>query len=61
MNGKEVIKKLKDAGFIVVRSQGSHFRLVRGAVKVTVPVHGTRALKPGALASIQRQSGVKLK
>lgn len=61
MNGKEVIKKLKDAGFIVVRSQGSHFRLAKGAVKVTVPVHGARDLKRGALASIERQSGVKLK
>lgn len=61
MNGKEVIKRLKEAGFIVVRSQGSHFRLAKGAVKVSVPVHGRRELKPGTLASIERQSRVKLK
>ncbi|MGH8533762.1 MAG: type II toxin-antitoxin system HicA family toxin [Gammaproteobacteria bacterium] len=61
MNGKEVIKRLKEAGFIVVRSQGSHFRLARGAIKVSVPVHGRRDLKPGTLASIERQSRVKLK
>lgn len=61
MNGKEVIKRLKDEGFVVVRSHGSHFRLARGAVKVSVPVHGRRDLKPGTLASIERQSGVKLK
>jgi len=61
MNGKEVIKRLKEAGFIVVRSQGSHFRLARGAIKVSVPVHGRRDLKRGTLASIERQSRVKLK
>ena len=61
MNGKEVIKRLKEAGFIVVRSQGSHFRLARGAIKVSVPTHGRRDLKPGTLASIERQSRVKLK
>ncbi|MGH8520285.1 MAG: type II toxin-antitoxin system HicA family toxin [Gammaproteobacteria bacterium] len=61
MNGKEVIKRLKEAGFIVVRSQGSHFRLARGAIKVSVPVHSRRDLKPGTLASIERQSRVKLK
>lgn len=61
MNGKEVIKRLKDEGFIVSRSRGGHFRLARGAVKVSVPVHGRRDLKPGTLASIERQSGVKLK
>lgn len=52
---------LKDAGFIVVRSHGSHFRLAKGGVKVSVPVHGRRDLKPGTLANIERQSGVKLK
>ena len=61
MNGKDVIKRLKDAGFVIVRSQGSHFRLAKGAVKVSVPVHGRRDLKRGTLASIERQSRVKLK
>jgi predicted RNA binding protein YcfA (HicA-like mRNA interferase family) len=28
---------------------------------VPVPVHGSKDLKPGTLAAIQRQSGVKLK
>jgi predicted RNA binding protein YcfA (HicA-like mRNA interferase family) len=33
----------------------------RGAESVTVPVHGVHDLKPGTLASIGRQAGVKLK
>lgn len=29
--------------------------------RTSVPVHGTKDLKPGTLAGIQRQTGVKLK
>ncbi|MHB0991438.1 MAG: type II toxin-antitoxin system HicA family toxin [Burkholderiales bacterium] len=61
MNGKQIILKLKEAGFAVVRVEGSHHRLVKGDKKTSVPVHGTKDLKPGTLASIERQSGVKLK
>lgn len=61
MNGKQVISKLKEAGFAVVRIEGSHYRLVKDGKKTSVPVHGTKDLKPGTLASIERQSGVKLK
>ncbi len=61
MNGKQVISKLKEAGFTVVRIEGSHYRLAKDGKKTSVPVHGTKDLKPGTLASIERQSGVKLK
>jgi predicted RNA binding protein YcfA (HicA-like mRNA interferase family) len=61
MNGKEVLKKLKASGFEVLRIEGSHYRLGNGTVKVSVPMHGAKDLKPGTLASIERQSGVKLK
>lgn len=61
MNGKQVISKLKEAGFTVVHIEGSHYRLAKGDKKTSVPVHGAKDLKPGTLASIERQSGVKLK
>lgn len=61
MNGKQIISRLKEAGFVVSRIEGSHYRLVKGDKKTSVPVHGTKDLKPGTLASIERQSGVKLK
>lgn len=61
MNGKQIIRILKEAGFEVARIEGSHYRLVKGDKKTSVPVHGTKDLKPGTLASIERQSGVKLK
>jgi predicted RNA binding protein YcfA (HicA-like mRNA interferase family) len=61
VNGKEVIAKMKAAGWSVDRVHGSHHVLVKGGKAVPVPVHGTRDLGSGLLAAIARQTGVKLK
>jgi predicted RNA binding protein YcfA (HicA-like mRNA interferase family) len=61
MNGKQVIAKLKAEGWQVLRIEGSHHQLGKDGLRTSVPVHGTKDLKPGTLASIQRQTGVKLK
>ena len=61
MNGNEIIKQLKAEGWEVLRQEGSHVRLGKGVLRTSVPVHGKHDLKPGTLASIQRQTGIKLK
>jgi predicted RNA binding protein YcfA (HicA-like mRNA interferase family) len=61
VTGKEVIAKLKAAGWSVNRIHGSHHILVKGGQAVPVPVHGSRDIGAGLLAAIQRQTGVKLK
>jgi predicted RNA binding protein YcfA (HicA-like mRNA interferase family) len=61
MNGKEVIAKLKAAGWKLDRVNGSHHIMAKETLSVPVPVHGTKDLGAGLLAAIQRQSGVKLK
>ena len=61
MNGKQVIAKLKNAGWSPSRINGSHHILTKGGIAVPVPVHGTRDLGAGLMAAIQRQTGVKLK
>jgi predicted RNA binding protein YcfA (HicA-like mRNA interferase family) len=61
MNGKDVLAKLKAAGWTLDRVQGSHHILVKQGKAVPVPVHGTRDLGAGLLAAITRQTGVKLK
>lgn len=63
MDGNEVIKKLQAAGWTLARINGSHHIMVKGglAVPVPVPVHGNRDLGKGLVASIQRDTGVKLK
>lgn len=61
MTGKEVIARLKAAGWTVDRVHGSHHILVKDGRAVPVPVHGSRDIGAGLLAAIQRQTGVKLK
>jgi predicted RNA binding protein YcfA (HicA-like mRNA interferase family) len=61
MNGKQVIARLKEAGWVLIRTEGSHHQFGKDGKRTTAPLHGTQDLKPGTLAGIQRQSGVKLK
>jgi predicted RNA binding protein YcfA (HicA-like mRNA interferase family) len=61
MNGKDVIARLRAAGWQLDRVQGSHHIMSKDGRAVPVPVHGTRDLGAGLLAAIQRQSGLKLK
>lgn len=63
MNGKQIIAKLKEAGWVLVRVEGSHHIMEKaGELRpVPVPVHGSKDVGTGLLAKIQRQSGVKLK
>ncbi|MGC9008832.1 MAG: type II toxin-antitoxin system HicA family toxin [Halothiobacillaceae bacterium] len=62
MNGKEVIRRLEQAGFRVARVHGSHHVLVKAGHprSVPVPVHGSKDLGSGLIKAIERQSGVKL-
>ena len=60
MSGKKVIKILQKDGWAILRSQGSHYRLGKNSLRITVPVHGHRDLGKGLLAAIERQTGVKL-
>ena len=61
VTGKDVIARLKAAGWSIDRIHGSHCILTKDGKAVPVPVHGSRDLGVGLLAAIQRQSGVKLK
>ena len=56
LSGRDVVKALGRLGFVVVRQEGSHIRLTRGACAVTVPSH--RVLVPKTLQSILRQAGI---
>jgi predicted RNA binding protein YcfA (HicA-like mRNA interferase family) len=62
VKSREVIKKLKAAGWRVVRVTGSHhhFRHPELSGIVTVP-HPKADLPIGSLKSIERQAGIKLR
>ncbi|MGC2414884.1 MAG: type II toxin-antitoxin system HicA family toxin [Stellaceae bacterium] len=63
MKAREVIRALEADGWREVRARGSHrqFRHPTKAGLVTIAVHGGRDLKARDLASIERQSGLKLR
>ena len=61
VTGKEIIARLKAAGWSLDRIHGSHHILTKNGKAVPVPVHGSRDLGAGLVAVIQRQSGVNLK
>jgi predicted RNA binding protein YcfA (HicA-like mRNA interferase family) len=54
-----VIRALKRNGFIVDRTSGSHYLLMKGKLSVIVPYH-TRDLKPGTLSSIIKQADLTI-
>jgi predicted RNA binding protein YcfA (HicA-like mRNA interferase family) len=56
MSGADVIRALERHGFSIFRQTGSHVRLGKGEVRVTVPLH--RQVAPGTLKSILRQAGI---
>jgi len=63
MTAREVLQALKADGWFEVRTKGSHVQL-KHPVKpglVTLPNHGGKDIKPGTLASIERQAGLKLR
>jgi len=55
-SGDAVVAALERLGFERVRQTGSHIRLSKGALHVTVPRHS--AIAPGTLGSILRQAGI---
>ncbi len=61
MTSREVIAKLKAAGWVLKSVKGSHHQFVHPTLpgKVTVP-HPRGDFPIGTLKSIERQSGVKL-
>jgi predicted RNA binding protein YcfA (HicA-like mRNA interferase family) len=63
VSGKNVVRALTRAGFVVERIVGSHHVMTfpgDPTRTVTVPVHASRDLKPGTLRSIIRQAGMSV-
>jgi predicted RNA binding protein YcfA (HicA-like mRNA interferase family) len=62
LSSREALKSLKAAGFVIVDQKGSHVQLKHPARagRVTVP-HPKRELPVGTIASIERQSGIKIR
>lgn len=59
MRAREVLKRLKKEGWVVLRIEGSHYQLGKGSKRTTVIMHGSKDLKKGTLRAIERQTGIK--
>jgi predicted RNA binding protein YcfA (HicA-like mRNA interferase family) len=63
LTGRDVVRALQKAGFVVIRTSGSHHRLRHpgdpGRI-ATVPVHAGKTLKRGTLHGIIKQAGLSV-
>ena len=61
LKSRAVIRALERAGFVVIRSKGSHYRLVHAtnaARATTVSVHKGKDIPRGTLGDIIEQAGL---
>lgn len=60
ISGKQLVKALERAGFVVMRQRGSHVSMEKREAdqvyKTVVPQH--REIRPGTLSDILRQTGI---
>jgi predicted RNA binding protein YcfA (HicA-like mRNA interferase family) len=60
LSGRQLIKALQRAGFVVLRQRGSHVSLEKrgtaGYWRTIVPLH--REIRPGTLSDILNQTGL---
>lgn len=58
VSGAQAVRALQRLGFAIVRQRGSHIRMEKGALAVTVPAHDSIA--PGTLQSVLKQASVSV-
>jgi predicted RNA binding protein YcfA (HicA-like mRNA interferase family) len=60
VSGKELIKALEHHGWTLLRVQGSHHIYGRSGsnIRLSVPVHGSQALKTGLLRHLMKIAGI---
>jgi len=59
LSGKDVVKALKKLGFVVEHQKGSHIRLARDGLRVTVP-NKREISAPKTLQTILKQADITL-
>ena len=62
MTVRAVIRKIEDDGWFLVRTKGSHAVYYRASDKrrAVIPMHGSKALKPGTLRGIINDLGLSV-
>ena len=63
VNARKLLRALDRAGFVVLRTKGSHYILEhpdQPIKRVTVPYHGSRDLPIGTVRNILKQAGLTI-
>lgn len=63
ITGERLVRALERAGFIKLRQSGSHVLLRHATnlvLRTTVPVHGSKPVKPGTLRAILKGAGLSI-
>ncbi|MGB2967099.1 MAG: type II toxin-antitoxin system HicA family toxin [Phycisphaerae bacterium] len=60
VSGREAVKKLRRAGWTLVRRRGSHRMLTHPNFRWTLSVPDHRELGPGLLRTILKQAGLSV-
>jgi predicted RNA binding protein YcfA (HicA-like mRNA interferase family) len=58
MSGKDLVKLLKQNGWVLDRIRGSHHIMRKDGVDVSVPVHRNEDLKAGILNALKKKAGL---
>jgi predicted RNA binding protein YcfA (HicA-like mRNA interferase family) len=58
VSGAEAVKVFKRLGFVLVRQEGSHLRMSKANLHITIPNH--REIAPKTLQTMLRQANVTL-
>ena len=58
VSGKEAVRAFKRLGFLFLDQRGSHIRMEKGSIRITVPNHD--AILPKTLQSMLKQAGASL-
>jgi predicted RNA binding protein YcfA (HicA-like mRNA interferase family) len=59
MSGKDLLRRLEQAGWTLERVNGSHHIMAKGSDRITVPVHANRDLSTGLLNKLLKEAGLK--
>ncbi|MFQ6002682.1 MAG: type II toxin-antitoxin system HicA family toxin [Candidatus Zixiibacteriota bacterium] len=58
LTGRQVVKALRKVGFTLNRWHGSHAIMERWGEIISVPCHGSKAVKKGTLVGIIKDAGL---
>ena len=61
MNAKDILKILRQNGFIQVSQRGSHIKLTKDDKFTIVANHGKKDIPIGTVKQIEKDTGVKLR